>query len=96
MNIGNRETGSLYINKNFYLYIVGNFGAFPFDFDKRHHDQMTAPPAPKKIFRKKIGPTFVNRNGDVVPLHRWKLRAGFAPPRTKNYGPTGAAQRPSE
>jgi hypothetical protein len=52
MNIGNRETGSLYINKKFYLYIVGNFGAFPFDFDKRHHDQMTAPAPPKKFFEK--------------------------------------------
>ena len=43
---------------------------------------MTAP-APKKNFRKKIAQTFVNRNEHVVPLHRWKLRAGICAPTNK-------------
>jgi len=44
---------------------------------------MTAPGPPKKIFRKKIAQTFVNRNEHVVPLHRWKLRAGICAPTNK-------------
>ena len=68
-----RERGhcSLYIN--IYLYYSGGFWQSVFDFDKWPNDQMTAQ---DKNRQNNLGYVFVDRNGNVVPLHcqKWATR----------------------
>ena len=68
---GTRSLLTIYKYK--YLYYSGGFWQSVFDFDKWPNDQMTAQ---DKNRQNNLGYVFVDRNGNVVPLHcqKWATR----------------------